>query len=246
MDERLRLDEVNQQPPSKIRRHEGAENHTVGMGFSVPTKEYGAEDREEQNFVELRRMAWDSVAEIYAPGKRRGVAVSVVGETREKTADAADGDANAERYSEEVSRTRADADEALHDFHGQPAAQQAADDGLAAGDEELVPVPAVARGLLQQAENAAAGERADGDCGDDEPAALVGERVALTAAHMPVDEVAADVSEDLEDGVQRGMEDTRQALVSVQSSHSGRTGKSTPSAQMTNVGGTTSRKDRTP
>src|SRR6185312_3717723 len=161
-------------------------------------------------------MTWDSVAEVDAPGKRGWLAVGVVGEAGEEAANAADGDADTERNSEKVSGTRADGEEAFYDFNGPPAAQQAAHNRLAAaGDEELVPMPAVARGLLQQAENAASEQGANGNRGDNQPAAFVGERVTLPIAHMAIDKIAAEVSKGFENKVELGMEDARQVLVSV-------------------------------
>ncbi len=163
-------------------------------------------------------MAADAVAEVDAPGERGRGAVGVVGEAGEEAAEAADRDADAERDGEEVAGAGADAGEELDELDGEPAAEQATDDGLAAGAEDVGPVQAVARGLFEQAEEARANEGADGGGGDDGPAAVVGEGVAALGALVAVDGEAGRVAEGLKERVQRGMEERRQVRASVSGS----------------------------
>jgi hypothetical protein len=79
-------------------------------------------------------------------------------------------------------------------------------------------VQAVAGGLFEQAEEARAGEGADGRGGDDGPAAVVGEGVAALGALAAVDGEAGRVAEGLKEGVERGMEEGRQVRASVSGS----------------------------
>ncbi len=151
-------------------------------------------------------MAGDSVAEVDGPGEGGGGAVGVVGEAGEEAAEAAYGDADAEGDGEEVAGAGADAGEELDELDGEPAAEQAADDGLAAGVQQLRPVEAEFGGLFEQAEEARAEEGADGGGGDDGPAAVVGEGVAALGALAAVDGEAGRVAEGLKERVERGME----------------------------------------
>ena len=164
-------------------------------------------------------MGWrgDAVAEVHAPRERGGFAVGVVCEARQEAADAADGDAQAERHGEQVPRTGADSAEALHQFNAEPATQQPADDGFAAAGkgEELLPVEIWARKFFEHAEEPAADKAADGSSGDDRPAALVVEEVATACALALVEGIAADVAECLEERVKLRVEESVQVVESV-------------------------------
>ena len=205
VDEGLGFDEVDEQAPGEVGGHEDAKERAVGVWPAAEGVEDRGEQEEEDDFVELGGMARDAVAEVDGPGERGGLAVGVVGEAGEEAADAADGDAEAEGDGEEVARTGADAEERLGDFHDEPAAEKASDDGFAAGEKKRRPVEADARGLLQQAEEAAAGECAECGGGEDEPSPFVGEGVASACALYFIEAVSGGVGEGLEDGVQRGM-----------------------------------------
>lgn len=162
-------------------------------------------------------MAADAVAEVDAPGQRGGRAVGVVGQAGEEAPDAANGDAEAERDGEEVAGAGADSCDCLGDLDGEPAAQQAADDRLASGKQQIAPVEAGDRNVFQQTEDAAAEERSDSGRRDDQPAAVVPQRIAFCLARSPVEGEAADIAEGLKDGVQLGMEERKQAAASLPS-----------------------------
>jgi hypothetical protein len=105
--------------------------------------EDGDECEQEDDFVELGGVAGDAVAEVDGPGEGGGSAVGVVGEAGEEAADASDGDAEGERDGVEVTGGLADADVALHEFHGDEAEDQRAYDGFSShevgGVVEVVP-----------------------------------------------------------------------------------------------------------
>jgi hypothetical protein len=98
-----------------------------------------------------------------------------------------------------------DAADALDKFDGDPAAEESADDGLAAGGEEGAPGDVGNGRLVEDAEDAAAEEGADGRSGDDEPALFVGEDVSGAGAGAAVEGVSGGVPERLKDGMERGM-----------------------------------------
>src|SRR6185437_2041920 len=146
-------------------------------------------------------MPRDAVAEVDAPGQRGRFAAGVVGEAGEEAADAADGDAEAERDGEEIAGAGADVRETFDEFDGEPPAEQSADDGLAAAGEgeDLMPVESTDRRVLEQPEDAAAEECADGSGRDDCPTALVAQGVAGTCALVAIESVPTGVAEGLED-----------------------------------------------
>ena len=66
-------------------------------------------------------MARNAVAEIDAPGKRSGFAVSVVSEAGEKAADTAHGDADTQWKHEEIAGPVANSEDALDELDCKPA-----------------------------------------------------------------------------------------------------------------------------
>ena len=88
-------------------------------------------------------MARDAVAEVDGPGEIGGSAIGVVGESGEKAADAADGDAEGEWDGVEIAGGLADADVALEEFDGDQAEDQGSDDGFSShevgGVAEVLP-----------------------------------------------------------------------------------------------------------
>src|SRR4051794_4992754 len=70
VDEGLGFDEVDEQAPGEIAGHEGTENNAVRVWPAVPAIECDGEEEEEEEFVELRGVARDAVAEVDAPGQR--------------------------------------------------------------------------------------------------------------------------------------------------------------------------------
>lgn len=102
-------------------------------------------------------MAADSVAEINAPGQRRGDAVGVVGEAREEAADAAEGDAERERRGEEVAGGARFAGSALGPFDREQTSDQRADNRFAAEEvDRIAPTRERLRGIFKPVEDAAA------------------------------------------------------------------------------------------
>src|SRR5580658_3723377 len=83
-------------------------------------------------FVKLRGVAADSVAKIDSPWQRCGDAVGMVGKPCEKASDAADGYAESDRRGEQIAGRVRLADAALGPLDGEQAANQRADDRLAA------------------------------------------------------------------------------------------------------------------
>jgi len=197
VEEWLRLDEVDKEAPCKIGSHEETEGAAFVMPAGVESVKCEGEEDQEQEFVKLRGVAWYAIAEVNSPRECSRGATGVVGETGEEAADAADGDADAEWHGEEVAGAGANVGEALDDFDGQPAAQQATDDGLAAAGEgkELLNTKTVDGGVFEHAEDAAAEESADGGSGDDPPAAVVGDNVAALRALVTIQRVAASITQ---------------------------------------------------
>lgn len=76
-------------------------------------------------------MTRDAVAEVNGPGKVRGRAIGVVGESGEEAPDATDGDAESERDGVEIAGRLGESDVALGEFDDDEAKGKRADDGLA-------------------------------------------------------------------------------------------------------------------
>lgn len=204
-DEGLGFDEVDDETPEEVGGEKETEGRALGMSALVVAVEEESKRDEEDHFVELGGVAGDAVAEVDAPGERGGCAEGVVGEAGEEAADAADGDADAERDGEKVSGAGVDSANALGDFNRDPSAEETADDGFAAGLKKSVPCDGEARGLLEDAEDSGAEESSDGCSGDDDPTLLVGEEVSGSPAGAAVELIAGGVGEDFEESVERGM-----------------------------------------
>src|SRR5882757_2104286 len=133
------------------------------MGASSQSVQCKGKREEEEDLVDLCRMAWDAIAEVDAPGECRGFAVGVVCKTAEKAADASNGDTDTEWDSEEVSRTGADTQKLLRKLDEEPATEEAANDSLASsGPKEDLPVEREMRRLFEYAKDTAAEQ---GSCG---------------------------------------------------------------------------------
>ena len=76
-------------------------------------------------------MSPDAVAQIEGPGQIRRLAIRVVGKARQKTAQTAHGDTNAQRHREQIARAASNTCQPLHDLYTKPATQQSSDDRLA-------------------------------------------------------------------------------------------------------------------
>ncbi len=199
------FEEVDGETPGQVRSEEGAEKDSLRVRAFTPEPEDQRECGKEDDLVELSGVAWNAVAEVDGPGEGCWFAVCVVGEAGQEAADAADGDAEAEWQGEEVSGAGANAGEGLGDLDGKPTAEQAADDGLAAGQQKSAPGELRERYLFEQAERAGAEQRSDGRGGDDDPAMVVVYDIAGAAAETPVEEIAGDIAEGFKYGVQLRM-----------------------------------------
>ena len=157
---------------------------------------------EEDNFVELGGMARDAVAEVDGPGERGGGAVGVVGEAGEEAADAPDGDANSEGDGVEVASGLAESDVALHEFDGDEAEDEGANNGLAAhevgGIVEVVPGEL---GVFEPEEEFGTEGGSGYGGGDDGPTDGSGDGIAEAAAEPEVDAEGDEVGESLEEDV---------------------------------------------
>jgi len=168
------LQEVDREAPAQIGEHERFED----VAIAVRTLEQMEKDEEkgerEERFVKLRGMAADAVAEIDAPGERGGDAIGAVRQAGEEAANAPDGDAERDGRGEEVAGGARLAGEALGQFDEEQAANQRADDGLAAEQVDGI-APAGERGgrVLEPVEDAAADRRARDAGGDNRPAGSV-------------------------------------------------------------------------
>ena len=105
--------------------------------------------------------------------------------------------------------------DALGEFDGDPSAEETADDGLAAGEEESSPGELGEGDLFEEAEDAGSEHGSDGGCGDDDPAAVVGEEVAGAIAGLAIEEIAGEVAEGFEESVEGGMRSEVHAVRSV-------------------------------
>src|SRR5712671_3901989 len=144
-------------------------------------------------------MARDAVAEVDGPRKPGGSAVGVVGETGEEAADAADGDAEGERNGVEIAGGLSNADVALHEFDGDQAEDQSADDGLSThevgGVVETVPGKL---GVLEPEQKFGAKRSAGDGSGYYGPADCSGYGIAKATAEQEIDKEGDDVGESLE------------------------------------------------
>ena len=114
-------------------------------------------------------LAAHAVAEVDAPRQRSGDAVGAVGESGEKTADAANGGADGEGVNEQIAGGAVQAEEAFGQFHAGPAAEEAAHDGFAAEEGTgIVAKRPVEGGALRPGEGLG-GEPGAEDAADEEP-----------------------------------------------------------------------------
>lgn len=143
-----------------------------------------------------------AVAEVDGPGERGGGAVGVVGESGEEAADTADGDAEGERDGVEVAGGLAETDVALHQFDGDEAEDQRADDGFSShkvdGIVEILPGEL---GVLEPEEEFGSESGAGYGGGDDGPTNGNGDRITEAAAEPEIDAEGDEVGESLEEDV---------------------------------------------
>lgn len=202
---RLRLDEVDGESPRQVSGEEETKGGSFGVGTALIAVKGESEQGKKKNLVELGGMAGDAVAEVHSPRKGCGYAEGIIGESSEEAADATHGNADAERDGEEVSGAGVNALHAFGNFDGDPAAEKSTNDCLAARKEEVSPSYLREGNLFKKAEKARAEKSSDGCGSDDEPAMIVGEKIAATVPRPSIDGIAYCVGEGLEDGVETGV-----------------------------------------
>jgi hypothetical protein len=173
--QRLRFDAVNGESPDEIGGEEEAKGGAFRVRAAVVAMKGEGEQGKEEDLVKLGGMTGNAIAEVDSPGEVCRGAVGVVGEAGEEAADAADGDADAKRNGEEVSGAGVDVLEALDELDGEPATEKSANDGLAAGQEEVSPSELREGDDFEKTEEARAEQGTDGCGSDDEPTTIVGE-----------------------------------------------------------------------
>jgi hypothetical protein len=128
-------------------------------------------------------MARDAVAEVDGPGEIGGSAIGVVGESGEKAADAADGDAEGEWDCVKVAGGLVDADVALEKFDGDQAEDQGANDGFSShkvgGVAEALPGEL---GVFEPVKESGTESASGKGGGDDSPTDGSGDGIAEAAA----------------------------------------------------------------
>jgi hypothetical protein len=147
-------------------------------------------------------MARDAVAEVDGPGEIGGSAIGVVGESGEKAADAADGDAEGEWDGVEIAGGEVDSDIALKEFNGDQAEDQGADDGFSShkvgGVAEALPGEL---GVFEPVKESGAESTSGDGGGDDGPTDGSGDGIAEAAAQCEVDPEGDYVGESFEEEV---------------------------------------------
>src|SRR5208282_27947 len=147
-------------------------------------------------------MAADAVAEVHAPGQRSGRAVGVIGEAGEETADASDGDADAQRDGVEVASALRDAELLFEPLDGNEASDQGADDGFSAHQiDRVAPVGEGHARVFEPVEELAAQGGANGSGSDDRPAEFGGQGIAGTAAEPEIDAEGSEVGKSFKEPV---------------------------------------------
>jgi len=92
----LRLNEVDGKSPEKVSSEKDAEGGAFRVWVAIIAAKGVGEQDEEEYLVQLSRMARDTVAEVYSPGKGGGRSERLVGKASKEATDTADGDADAE------------------------------------------------------------------------------------------------------------------------------------------------------
>jgi hypothetical protein len=105
--ERLRFDEVDEEPPSEVGGEEEAERGALYVRTAIIAAKGEGENDKEKDLVELGGMTGDSIAKVHSPWKGGGRTKGIVGEASEEAADPADCDADAVWDCEEVTGTGA-------------------------------------------------------------------------------------------------------------------------------------------
>ena len=177
-------------------RHGSAKDRNFGEE-SVEERD---QKQEECDFVELRWVARDAVAEVDGPREIRGSAVGVVGEAGEEAANASDGDAESERDGVQIAGGGAEPNEALHEFDSDEAGDEGSDDGFAS--DEVVGVVEVLKreAWVFEPEKKFGTESSAGDGGsDDGPPKRSDDGISEAAAELQVRGEGNDVRERFEE-----------------------------------------------
>lgn len=134
------------------------------------------------DFVELRRMTSDAVAEIDPPRQSCRRTVSQIAKAGEKAADSADANPDRDRQGEKIPRARSDSEPPLRPFHRDCAAQQAAHDCFSAHQyASVAPVCQCEGRVFETSKRLAAEGRAHRGRGNDGKAGGIGQRIAAPA-----------------------------------------------------------------
>ena len=159
----------------------------------------GAETGENDDFIQLRGMPGDPVAEIHTPRQPRGNAVGLIFDAGKKTPDPSDRDPEHQRQGEQVAGRDAYAAQTLDRFDGNQPADQATDDRLSA-QEELRPYPVVLQeeGILEGRQDTTSGESTDHHRTDHPPARAGINHISVLAAEAPIEIKARGVGKALE------------------------------------------------
>jgi hypothetical protein len=178
-DSRPGFDRLEREAKRQI-QDEKALEPIAGAFLMAPSRDGPRGDQAERDdLVELRRMPAHAVSKVHAPWKRGGQAVGVIVEPREEAADTPDRHPQTQRQHEQVAGGPRLADPPLHPLDGDQAAEQSADDGLAA--EQVVEIGAVSPGgqrILEPHQQFRSERGADRGGGDHAPAGGVRNLVA--------------------------------------------------------------------
>src|SRR5260370_28960784 len=126
------LQEIDQQPPTKITQHEDTKAVPLRESRQRDARKHESKQNHSGALVQLYRMAAHSIAQIQAPRKGGGNAVRVIGNARQKATNPSDRDTDGHRNGKQISRAARHAGAALNPFNRDGAAQDGPDDGLAA------------------------------------------------------------------------------------------------------------------
>ncbi len=108
-DQWLWLQEVDEQTPAQVRRHEQPEEHAVRMMALANPVQKSPEKTEKHYLVCLGRVSGDAISKINRPRQRGRLPIGIVRQPSQKTANTAHGDSDTEWDRKEVSAACGDA-----------------------------------------------------------------------------------------------------------------------------------------
>lgn len=167
------LDEFDEESPGEITKHHEAEQFTGGVRSAHAPKQRGSKENAKGDFVKLSGMSMDTIAEIDAPGKIGGDAVSVIGESFEEATDAADGQAEQDRKDEAIAGVDGNAESSFGDFNAGPTTGQTTDDGFSTEENSrIVEMRPIGMDAFHEGEGLGTDKRAEQAGGDENQAAF--------------------------------------------------------------------------